>query len=76
MVPDLTHAVIVRPHETEQVGLAHGGAFRLLADASATGGTLGANVLPLAEGADGPPRTTTPARRNCSTFSAARPSSS
>lgn len=53
MVPDLTHPVIVRPHETEHVGLAHGSAFRLLADASTTGGTLGANVLALGEGADG-----------------------
>ncbi|MGX1129125.1 quercetin dioxygenase-like cupin family protein [Streptomyces glaucescens] len=49
-----THApLIVRPEEAEHVPLPHGGGFRLLADASATGGALGANRLTLPEGADG-----------------------
>ncbi|MEU7029193.1 cupin domain-containing protein [Streptomyces sp. NPDC046275] len=46
-------ALIVRPHEAEQVPLPHGGAFHLLADASSTGGALGANRLTLGEGASG-----------------------
>ena len=40
-------ALIVRTGEAEQVSLPHGGAFHLLADASSTGGALGANRLTL-----------------------------
>ncbi|MEV0118431.1 cupin domain-containing protein [Streptomyces sp. NPDC050844] len=46
-------ALIVRSEEAEYVPLPHGGGFRLLADASATGGALGANRLTLGAGADG-----------------------
>ncbi|WP_405754361.1 MULTISPECIES: cupin domain-containing protein [unclassified Streptomyces] len=46
-------ALIVRAEEAEHVPLPHGGGFRLLADAGATGGALGANSLVLGEGADG-----------------------
>ncbi|WP_331720601.1 cupin domain-containing protein (plasmid) [Streptomyces sp. NBC_00161] len=46
-------ALIVRSEEAEYVPLPHGGGFRLLADAGAIGGALGANRLALGEGADG-----------------------
>ncbi|MEV6731397.1 cupin domain-containing protein [Streptomyces sp. NPDC051364] len=46
-------ALIVRSEEAEYVPLPHDGGFRLLADAGATGGALGANRLALGEGADG-----------------------
>ncbi|WP_431045901.1 cupin domain-containing protein [Streptomyces sp. P1-3] len=46
-------ALIVRAEEAESVPLPHGGGFRLLADAGATGGALGANRLVLKGGADG-----------------------
>ncbi|WPO73843.1 MULTISPECIES: cupin domain-containing protein [unclassified Streptomyces] len=42
-----------RPTDAECVPLPHGGGFSLLADASDTGGALGANALTLGEGADG-----------------------
>ncbi|WP_418955561.1 cupin domain-containing protein [Streptomyces tritici] len=45
--------LIVRPEDVEHVPLPHGGAFHLLADASDTGGALGANRLVLGEGATG-----------------------
>ncbi|MFE9629545.1 cupin domain-containing protein [Streptomyces sp. NPDC006463] len=52
-VPDAASALVVRCEEAEHVPLPHGGGFRLLADAGATGGALGANRLALGEGADG-----------------------
>ncbi|WP_336211729.1 cupin domain-containing protein [Nonomuraea sp. LPB2021202275-12-8] len=49
-----THdAVVVPEGSAELVELAHGGAFRLLVDAGATGSALGANRLTLTSGADG-----------------------
>lgn len=47
------NALVVQPHDAEFVALPHGGGFHLLADASATGGALGANRLALGPGADG-----------------------
>ncbi|MCF3121204.1 cupin domain-containing protein [Streptomyces arenae] len=47
------NALVVRGEDAERVPLPHGGGFRLLADASGTGGALGANTLALGEGADG-----------------------
>ncbi|MFI9155251.1 cupin domain-containing protein [Streptomyces sp. NPDC053367] len=49
----MTEAVVVAAEEAEVVGLAHGGAFRLLVDGDATAGTPGANRLTLPAGADG-----------------------
>ncbi|GGV46368.1 cupin domain-containing protein [Streptomyces spectabilis] len=46
-------ALLVRPGTAERVPLPHGGGFELLADAAATGGSLGVNRLTLADGADG-----------------------
>ncbi|MEW2530842.1 cupin domain-containing protein [Streptomyces sp. NPDC047071] len=48
-----TAALVVRPGTAERVPLPHGGAFELLADAAATGGSLGVNRLTLVDGADG-----------------------
>ncbi|KUJ65080.1 cupin [Streptomyces albus subsp. albus] len=50
---EMRQALVVRAEEAEQVPLPHGGAFHLLADASGTGGALGANLLTLGEGATG-----------------------
>ncbi|MCZ4119546.1 cupin domain-containing protein [Streptomyces sp. H39-S7] len=50
---DTADALVVRSEEAEHVPLPHGGGFRLLADAGATGGALGASRLTLGEGADG-----------------------
>ncbi|MEV0202994.1 cupin domain-containing protein [Nonomuraea sp. NPDC050691] len=46
-------AVVVPESTAEVVELSQGGGFRLLVDAGATGGALGANRLTLAPGADG-----------------------
>ncbi|MEU8530967.1 MULTISPECIES: cupin domain-containing protein [Streptomyces] len=46
-------ALIVQAGAAEQLALPHGGAFHLLADASDTGGALGANRLTLGRGATG-----------------------
>ncbi|GAB4583832.1 cupin domain-containing protein [Nocardia sp. IFM 10818] len=46
-------ALIVPAATAETVELPHGGAFHLLADATDTGGALGANRLTLGAGADG-----------------------
>ncbi|MFD1932094.1 cupin domain-containing protein [Nonomuraea mangrovi] len=48
-----TRALVVHGEDAEVVGLPHGGAFRLLADAGATRGALGVNSLTLGVGADG-----------------------
>ncbi|MEV0761678.1 cupin domain-containing protein [Nocardia sp. NPDC050435] len=54
MMPTSTFDAFIRPPATaETVGLPHGGAFHLLADAADTGGALGANRLTLNTGADG-----------------------
>ncbi|MDP9863336.1 MULTISPECIES: cupin domain-containing protein [Streptosporangium] len=50
---DTGRAVIVRAESAEVVELAAGSAFRLLVDASDTGGALGVNRLTLGVGADG-----------------------
>ncbi|MEU6106484.1 cupin domain-containing protein [Streptomyces flaveolus] len=49
----LSHALVVHAKEAERVPLPHGGGFVLLADASDTGGVLGANRLTLGRGATG-----------------------
>ncbi|MDP4505343.1 cupin domain-containing protein [Nonomuraea turcica] len=46
-------ALILEPYDAEYVALPGGGGFQLLADASDTGGALGANRLLLGKGADG-----------------------
>jgi mannose-6-phosphate isomerase-like protein (cupin superfamily) len=46
-------ALVVHADQAEQVGLPHGGAFHLLADAHHTAGAVGANRLTLGRGADG-----------------------
>lgn len=48
-----TAALVVPAATAETVGLPHGAAFHLLADAGDTGGALGANRLTLGVGADG-----------------------
>ncbi|MFC9969970.1 cupin domain-containing protein [Spirillospora sp. NPDC127200] len=48
-----TAPLVVHADDAETVALPHGGAFHLLADASATAGALGANRLTLGPGADG-----------------------
>lgn len=51
--PGTDAPLIVRAEDAERVPLPHGGAFLLLADASDTGGALGANRLTLGPGATG-----------------------
>jgi mannose-6-phosphate isomerase-like protein (cupin superfamily) len=50
---DFGDALVVQPNDAQFVALPGGGGFELLADASGTGGALGANRLVLGEGSDG-----------------------
>ncbi|MED7953966.1 cupin domain-containing protein [Kitasatospora sp. NPDC058201] len=53
MTADQPRALVVRSQEAERLALPAGGAFGLLVDADATGGSYGANRLTLGAGADG-----------------------